>query len=182
MQNRSINLSERDLESLLKLLAKGELLGSLHGQLLALLMQRFNLRHIPWRMAHLLRLARRQRKKAICPPNLVRTLALSTSRSRRQLRLFARLNTSHGFSDSANLLLLLASFNGPLLTSFSCILLSIGYNGANRRRMLALSNGDDSLDYDRLSRLRALELYDRQRNAQSALKALQRKFHEVRLV
>jgi len=208
MRKRSdLNLSARDFDFLLKLLAKCEQLGPMHGHLLSLIMQKFNLRHIPLlpliyqhaltaralikkrRQRQLLRQQQRSQfalrqlqlanlrgsSQGRNDRNHYRSL-LSSSRNgqvKRQLRLLAQISSSQNGSATERFLMLAASFNGPLLTSFSCILLSIGYGRNDLRRFMNRNHFGSEFR----GSLSALEYYTQQRHMQNALKALQRKFH-----
>ena len=199
--SNNLNLSERDLQFLLRLLAQGALLDpALHAQLMSILVRSFNLRHIPLRMPHWWHLVKRRgvarfssnargtmhNKWPLVPykRDLLASLA-TNSLTRKQLdsrsHSCSSLALSHMSSRAnARKLLLLAFYNAPLFNSFSCILLRIGRD--NLRHMLA-SLLAASAAGGRLP-LNALEYFDDDHgHGQIALNALCREFAgEVRLV
>ena len=211
MQNRKqLNLTTRDFDTLLRLLARGKELGPLFGQLMAILVQQFNLRHIPLRgMERLLelrararalrkriKLQKQQQQKLVAYQENNRRLSRSNrsipfnemNQSDFQLRLLAAISSSndqfgHNRRNRRHILaLLFASFNGPLLNSFTCILLSIGQNSAHRQHLLGSSSSPSSdshqMSEDDLERTNRL-----QRDRDSIyLSRLERKFHKVRFI
>ena len=203
--SRNLHLSERDLDWLLRLIAQGELLDpALHAQLVAILMRHFSLRHIPLRMPHWWKLARRAHARS-----LLNASVATASRRKWQLVPYKRdlvcpqapssLARRHLLLDSRNLrghtsrslshlssrrkarkLFLMAFYsNAPLLNSFSCILFRIGRESIRNLLASILASAADDGDLS----LNALEYLDGHGHSQLALNALCREFAgEVRLV